>query len=149
MFTLQFLRNSLLSSINSSRIATTRSLQLFKKPKGEERKADDDDEEEFKELEKFSLDDMSESVDPIADQRNINRMRNKSRLRKGHKRMLYDKLPYDEAESWVHNTLKYKRSMYGRYGSASREDPSKSFLPFQRLADLPISQEYAFTLHQS
>lgn len=126
MFTLQLLRNCLLSSVNSSRIASTRSLQLFKKPKGEEKKDDDDDEDEFKELEKFSLDDMSEIPDPIAEQRNINRMRNKSRLRKGHKRMLYDKLPYDEAESWVHNTLKYKRSMYGRYGSASQINPSKS-----------------------
>lgn len=126
MFTLQLLRNCLLSSVNSSRIASTRSLQLFKKPKGEEKKDDDDDEDEFKELEKFSLDDMSEIPDPIAEQRNINRMRNKSRLRKGHKRMLYDKLPYDEAESWVHNTLKYKRSMYGRYGSASQVNPSKS-----------------------
>lgn len=126
MFTMQFLRNSLLSSVNSSRIAGTRSLQLFRKPKGEERKVDDDDEDEFKELEKFSLEEMNtEPNDPVAEQRSINRMRNKSRLRKGHKRMLYDKLPYDYAESWIHNTLKYKRSMYGRYGNASQIDPSK------------------------
>lgn len=125
MFTLKFLKNSLLSSINSSRIASSRSLQLFRKPKGEERKADDDDEDEFKELEKFSLEEMSDPIDFVAEERNINRMRNKSRLRKGHKKMLYNKPPYEEAESWIHNTLKYKRTMYGRYGSASNINPSK------------------------
>jgi hypothetical protein len=34
-------------------------------------------------------------------------------------------VPYNQAESWIHQTLKYKRMMFGRYGSESNVDPSK------------------------
>lgn len=127
MFTIKLFRNFLLSGVNSSRVATSRSIQLFRKPKSEERKNDDDDddEEEFKETEKFSFDDSEELESRSKFINRMKKIRNKSNLRTPHLNMLLDRAPYKRAESWVHNTLKYKRMMYGRYGSNSNVDPRK------------------------
>jgi hypothetical protein len=128
MFTFSIFRNALLSGVNSSRIVSSRSLQLFRRPKKEEAKStendDDDFEDEKQEPEKFSLD-PDDSLDPAEEAARIASIRDKSRLRDAHRNMLHGKVPYDRAESWIHNTVKYKRMMYGRYGMASGVDPSK------------------------
>lgn len=53
--------------------------------------------------------------------------RNKSRLLPQHRKMLKETKPYDESQSWIHNTLKYNRMMFGRYGLASGIDPRICF----------------------
>lgn len=67
----------------------------------------------------------AEEEDPILRQERIDRMRDKSGLRPAHRNVLHGDLPYEAAESWVHNTLKYKRKLYGKLGSASNVDPSE------------------------
>ncbi|XP_055595078.1 growth arrest and DNA damage-inducible proteins-interacting protein 1 [Uranotaenia lowii] len=54
--------------------------------------------------------------------------RNKSRLSPAHRNMLHSRLPYEEPQSWIHETIKYKRTMLGRYGiEGSRVDPRICF----------------------
>ena len=53
--------------------------------------------------------------------------RNKSRLSPAHRNMLQGKLPYNESQSWIHETVKYKRMMYGRYGEKSGVNPRICF----------------------
>lgn len=49
----------------------------------------------------------------------IQRKRNKSRLNPQHRNLLHGKMPYSEPMDWFHETVKYKRKMYGRYGQSS------------------------------
>ncbi|XP_058832252.1 large ribosomal subunit protein mL64 [Topomyia yanbarensis] len=54
----------------------------------------------------------------------IEKIRNKSRLLPQHRNMLHGQLPYEESQSWIHDTVKYKRMMLGRYGiESSKVDP--------------------------
>lgn len=50
--------------------------------------------------------------------------RNKSRLNKQHRNILFGQRPYDEAKEWYHNTVKYKKRMLGRYGMKAVEEPA-------------------------
>nr|AEE61978.1 unknown [Dendroctonus ponderosae] len=54
----------------------------------------------------------------------LQRKRNKSRLKEADFRMLHEENPYPEATFWHHGTLKYLRRTYGRYGAASNVDPA-------------------------
>uniref|UniRef100_A0A182N3B5 Large ribosomal subunit protein mL64 n=1 Tax=Anopheles dirus TaxID=7168 RepID=A0A182N3B5_9DIPT len=55
-------------------------------------------------------------------------LRNKSRLLPQHRNMLYGVLPYEQSQSWIHETVKYKRMMLGRYGiDSSKVDPRVCF----------------------
>lgn len=126
MFTLKFLRNSLINSVNSSRnslVASSRGLQLFKRSSDDKKDVEEEEEESVKLA--FEEDDQ---IDPEMKQMIIDRMRNKSRLRSQHRNFLHNQVPYNQAESWIHQTLKYKRMMYGRYGSESNVDPSKHLI---------------------
>lgn len=69
----------------------------------------------------------------------IEKNRNKSRLLPQHLNMLNDAVPYNESQSWIHNTVKYKRMIFGRYGLASGVDPR---LCFQSNAELEAQKEY-------
>lgn len=57
----------------------------------------------------------------------IEKNRNKSRLLPQHQNMLKNAVPYNESQSWIHNTVKYKRMMFGRYGLESGVDPRICF----------------------
>lgn len=57
----------------------------------------------------------------------IEQKRNISRLLPQHRNMLNEKIPYNNSQSWIHETVKYKRMMFGRYGLASGIDPSICF----------------------
>ncbi|XP_037048867.1 growth arrest and DNA damage-inducible proteins-interacting protein 1 [Bradysia coprophila] len=74
----------------------------------------------------------------------IEKNRNKSRLLPQHQKMLHDTRPYDEAHSWIHNTVKYKRMMFGRYGLASGVDPRICFYSNNELADQREYEQVAF-----
>ncbi|XP_070507736.1 large ribosomal subunit protein mL64 [Chironomus tepperi] len=142
MFTLKFLRNSLINSVNSNRnslVVNSRSLQLFKKPSD----AAKDVEEEEEESAKIAFED-DDQIDPELRQMKIDRMRDKSRLRAQHRNFLHDQVPYNQAESWIHNTLKYKRMMYGRYGSESQVDPRLCFYTKTELAEKNEYERVAF-----
>lgn len=58
----------------------------------------------------------------------IEQLRNKSRLLPQHQKMLHNLLPYEESQSWIHETVKYKRMMLGRFGlDGSKVDPRICF----------------------
>lgn len=145
MFTLKLLRNSLLSGVNSSRIASSRSISLFRKPK-EEKAKKEEEELGFEEppIEKFSFPEDEESFDPELEEQRIERMRNKSRLRDPHWKMLHDLRPYDRAESWIHNTIKYKRMLYGKLGAESGVDPRICFYTEAELAEKEAYNKVAY-----
>lgn len=115
MFTLKLIK----SSINSSRInyrpisaGTGRLLGFFK---------DEIKEENTLEV----IDAYDEDVDSELEMQRINQLRNKSGLRTAHWKMLHGEVPYDKAQSWVHQTLKYQRKLYGKLGDKSGLDPSE------------------------
>lgn len=54
----------------------------------------------------------------------LERKRNKSRLKEADFLMLHEQNPYPEATLRHHGTLKYLRRTYGRYGAASNIDPA-------------------------
>lgn len=125
MFTLKLLRNSLINSVSSSRnslAVSSRGLQLFKKPSDTKQDAADEEEEDSLTI---AFNDTEDIEDPEFAQMKIDQIRNKSRLRAQHRNFLHNQVPYDQAQSWIHQTLKYKRMMYGRYGAESGVDPSK------------------------
>lgn len=70
--------------------------------------------------------------------------RNKSRLLPQHRNMLNDTKPYDEAQSWIHKTVKYNRMQFGRYGLASGIDPRICF-PTER--EKATNEEYDRVAH--
>ncbi|ENN73920.1 growth arrest and DNA damage-inducible proteins-interacting protein 1 [Dendroctonus ponderosae] len=69
----------------------------------------------------------------------LQRKRNKSRLKEADFRMLHEENPYPEATFWHHGTLKYLRRTFGRYGAASNVDPS---ICWPVKAELEDSMEY-------
>lgn len=80
----------------------------------------------------------------------IEKNRNKSRLLPQDHNMLKDTVPYGESQSWIHNTVKYKRMMFGRYGLASGVDPR---ICFYSNSEVDAQKEYErvaypFTLQQ-
>lgn len=74
----------------------------------------------------------------------IDTKRNKSRLQPQHLRIVHESRPYDESQSWAHNTVKYQRMMFGRYGQASGVDPRICF-PTEK--ELRSQQEYERLAH--
>lgn len=116
MFTFRLIK----SSVNSVRLSpkctparSDRLLSFFKRESKEE--------EEQSTLQIID----AEEEDPILRQQRIEKMCNKSGLRPQHRNILRGELPYNAAESWIHNTLKYKRKLYGKLGSQSNVDPSE------------------------
>jgi Growth arrest and DNA-damage-inducible proteins-interacting protein 1 len=115
MFTLKIVNSAFISTRLSVRSISNKSPQLlglFSKDKPAE------------EVEESVIFD-EEILDPEAERERINRIRDKSRLNAPHRKMLHGEVPYEVAHSWVHNTLKYQRKIYGKYGSASNLDPSE------------------------
>jgi hypothetical protein len=128
MFTFNFLKSSLLNGVNLNRslaVANTRSLQLFRRPNEIKKEKDEDEDLDFA-PEKITLESVDGEIeDPEIVNQRLDEIRNKSRLRPQHRNMLLDRLPYERSESWIHETIKYKRLMYGRFGKESGVDPSE------------------------
>jgi len=80
----------------------------------------------------------------------IQRKRNKSRLKPQHRNVLNEQAPYSEPTMWFHGTLRYSRKMYGRYGEASGVNPSLCWPTKQELADKLEYERvaYPFTIPQ-
>jgi hypothetical protein len=115
MFSLKIVNSALNStrlSVRSISNGTSQRYGLFSKDKPAE------------EVEETMIVD-EEVIDPEMERIRINRIRDKSRLLQQHRRMVNNEVPYDVAQSWVHNTLKYQRKMYGKFGSKTNLDPSE------------------------
>ncbi|XP_050067452.1 growth arrest and DNA damage-inducible proteins-interacting protein 1 [Anopheles maculipalpis] len=95
------------------------------------------------------VDDDAESEE--AREARIATLRNKSRLLPQHRNMLHGVLPYEQSQSWIHETVKYKRMMLGRYGiDGSRVDPRVCFPTKQEAYEKAEYERvaYPFTLKQ-
>ncbi|KAG8243608.1 hypothetical protein J6590_042010 [Homalodisca vitripennis] len=69
----------------------------------------------------------------------IERIRDKSRLKTQHRNMLFNKLPYSQPMTESHLTIKYNRKMYGRYGSESGVNPG---IMWPTKTDVVLRKEY-------
>lgn len=75
----------------------------------------------------------------------IEQLRNKSRLLPQHRNMLHNQLPYEESQSWIHETVKYKRTMFGRYGmDGSKVDPRICFPTAREVLEKTEYERVAF-----
>jgi len=115
MFTFKLMKNSLNSARLSIRHISNGTRPLLGLFKNEEPPQ-----------EPFELKDEDE-VDPSLRSQEIMRIRNKSGLLRAHRLMLHGEVPYRVSESWIHETVKYKRKIYAKYGSKSGIDPRICF----------------------
>ncbi|XP_063217875.1 large ribosomal subunit protein mL64 [Bacillus rossius redtenbacheri] len=102
-------------------------------------------------IDPYVLDEISEEIEEAeaaaalqAKEREIQRKRDKSRLLKHHKNMVHEQIPYVEPKAWFHETIKYKRRMYGRYGEASGVNPALTWPTREELADTLEYESVAF-----
>ncbi|CAI6351120.1 unnamed protein product [Macrosiphum euphorbiae] len=70
----------------------------------------------------------------------------KSRLNHGHRNMVNGRVPYDKPVHRYHNTVKYKRKMYGRYGDASNVSPGLAWPTAEDLEDIREYESIAYPL---
>ncbi|RZF41904.1 hypothetical protein LSTR_LSTR005672 [Laodelphax striatellus] len=86
--------------------------------------------------------------DPIEDEHELERRqreemiemkRNVSRLQPSHRNIVHDQLPYPEPQAKYHLTERYRRRMYGRYGSASGVYPG---IMWPTVKDIEERKEY-------
>lgn len=84
-------------------------------------------------------DDSSEDKELI-----IEAKRNKSRLLPHHRNMLYGKVPYEAPKAEFHESVKYKRRLYGRYGATSGVYPG---IMWPTKEDLKDRMEYERVAH--
>lgn len=87
---------------------------------------------------------IDEEEDIQAKEEEIERKRNKSRLNPQHRNLLHGKVPYAEPMEWYHETVKYKRKMYGRYGQVSGVLPG---IMWPTKEDLEEIKEYERVAH--
>ncbi|XP_045463604.1 growth arrest and DNA damage-inducible proteins-interacting protein 1 [Harmonia axyridis] len=62
--------------------------------------------------------------DAVLQEERIQASRNKSRLYDNHRNIVLDRNPFPESKQWFHDSLVYKRKLFGRYGFASGVDPA-------------------------
>ena len=77
-------------------------------------------------------------------QEELERKRDKSRLRPYHRNLVHGKIPYPESMEWFHETVKYKRKMYGRYGQASGVTPGVMWPTKEDLEDIKEYERVAY-----
>lgn len=63
----------------------------------------------------------------------------KSGLLTQHRNVLHEQRPYNQSFSWIHQTEKYQKKLFGRYGSKSEIDPR---ICFPQLSVLKSQDEY-------
>ncbi|KAK9687183.1 Growth arrest and DNA-damage-inducible proteins-interacting protein 1 [Popillia japonica] len=82
--------------------------------------------------------------DTTAKEAELQRKRNKSRLNVNHRNILYGIPPYTESKHPFHDTLKYKRKMYGRYGASSGIDVRLCWPTKEELLDILEYEKVAY-----
>lgn len=71
---------------------------------------------------------------------------NKSRLSYGHRNLVNGRQPYSMPMHRYHNTVKYKRKMYGRYGESSSVYPGLAWPTAEDLEDQREYEKVAYPL---
>lgn len=97
---------------------------------------------ETNETEVFTMD----TVKSVLSETEIKMICDKSRLSIGHRNLVNGRMPYDEPVHRFHNTVKYKRRMYGRYGNASDVDPGLAWPTAEDLEDVREYETVAYPL---
>lgn len=92
---------------------------------------------------------LVDEVDVEAREKEIERMRNKSRLNKTHRNFLFDIPKPDEEYKWD-KTLYFSRKQYGKYGSKTGIDPRLCFYTPAEVADRAEYNRvaYPYTIQQ-
>lgn len=86
------------------------------------------------------------NVENVMSEAEIENICNKSRLNHGHRNLVNGQLPYDKPVHRYHNTVKYKRRMYGRYGESSNVNPSLAWPTSEDLEDIQEYERVAYPL---
>lgn len=86
------------------------------------------------------------SVVDVLSESDVEKICNKSRLSPGHRNLVNGRMPYDVPVHRFHNTVKYKRRMYGRYGDSSNIDPGLAWPTIEDLEDIREYEKVAYPL---
>jgi len=83
-------------------------------------------------------------------EKEIEQICNKSRLSNGHRNLVNGRLPYNVPVHRFHNTVKFKRRMYGRYGDSSNVYPGLAWPTSEDLEDQLEYERVAYpmTIHE-
>lgn len=79
-------------------------------------------------------------------EKEVERIRDKSRLNSGHRNLVNGRLPYAGPVHRYHNTVKYKRRMFGRYGESSNVYPGMAWPTAEDLHDQLEYEQVAYPL---
>uniref|UniRef100_A0A2H8TXQ8 Large ribosomal subunit protein mL64 n=1 Tax=Melanaphis sacchari TaxID=742174 RepID=A0A2H8TXQ8_9HEMI len=96
------------------------------------------------------VDIVTTTVENTLSEKEVKAICDKSRLNRGHRNLVNGRLPYDEPVHRYHNTVKYKRRMYGRYGDVSNVYPGLAWPTAEDLEDIREyeSLAYPFTIQE-
>jgi len=89
---------------------------------------------------------VTDTLENVLSETEVERIRNKSRLSNGHRNLVNGQVPYDRPVHRYHNTVKYKRRMYGRYGDSSNVDPGLAWPTTEDLEDVREYESVAYPL---
>lgn len=89
---------------------------------------------------------VTTTAENILSEKEVEAICDKSRLNHGHRNMVNGRLPYDKPVHRYHNTVKYKRKMYGRYGDASNVYPGLAWPTAEDLEDIREYESVAYPL---
>jgi len=92
------------------------------------------------------VDVVTTTAENILSEEKVKAICNKSRLNDGHRNMVNGRLPYDNPVHRYHNTVKYKRKMYGRYGDASNVSPGLAWPTAEDLENVKEYESVAYPL---
>lgn len=85
-------------------------------------------------------------VDSVMSEEELEKICDKSRLLSGHRNLVHDRPPYSESKHRFHDTVKYKRRMYGRYGDASNVDPGLAWPTAEDIEDVKEYERIMYPL---
>jgi len=89
---------------------------------------------------------VTDAIENVISEKEVKIICNKSRLNKAHRNLLNGQVPYDEPVHRFHNTVKYKRRMYGRYGDSSKVYPGLAWPTAEDLEDIREYEKIAYPL---
>lgn len=89
---------------------------------------------------------VTATVENVISEEEVKQICNKSRLSNGHRNLVNGKMPYDKPVHRYHNTVKYKRRMYGRYGDFSNVNPGLAWPTAEDLEDIREYERVAYPL---
>ncbi|VVC26805.1 Growth arrest/ DNA-damage-inducible protein-interacting protein 1 [Cinara cedri] len=89
---------------------------------------------------------VTATVENVLSDKEVEKICNKSRLNSGHRNLVNGRLPYDHPVHRFHNTVKFKRRMYGRYGDASNIHPGLAWPTVEELNDIREYESVAYPL---